>query len=83
MSSLVAKNKTTNAIVLVLSIACMACANMLFAAALIRTNFLFQMGVILGHSDRQLNVVDLKVPETLATGKIRAHACVHRGEGVN
>ena len=78
--SLVAKNQTTNAIVLVLSIVCVAHASVLLATALIRKNFMFQMGVTLGHLNRKLNVVDLKVPETLKAGKkIRVCACAHQG----
>ena len=81
--SLVAKKQTTNTIVLVLPVACMACANMLFATALIMSNFLFQMGMILGHLSRQPNVVNLKVPEVLATGKSKGHACVCQGGLIN
>ena len=36
-------------------------------------HLLFQMGVILNHLSRQRNVVDLKVPEMLTTGKIRGY----------
>ena len=50
---------------------------MLFATALIRKNFLFQMAVILGHLNRQLNVVDLKVPEMPIIGKTRGYVCVY------
>ena len=77
--SLVAKKQTSNEIVRVLPIACMESTNVLFSKTLIRKNFLFQMGVIVGYLNKQLNVFNLKVPEKLTIWKIKGCACVYQG----